>query len=116
VLEGYPNGLSLFHEENVMLRISVTDNKHERRLILEGVLSSVWVAELRKAWKAAQLELENRDIVVDVTEVTLVSSDGEELLCELINEGAKFRGGGVYVGHLLRELEMMSKRLREVKT
>lgn len=97
-----------------MLKISVNDTARERQLILAGVLSSAWVAELRNTWNAAQRQIEHRVIVLDMKDVTLIGSDGEELLLEMIRNGAKFRGGGVYVGHLLRELEMKSRKDREI--
>src|SRR5580693_9149170 len=74
-----------------MLRISVIDGRTERRLVLEGKLIGRWVAELRKAWKAANGELESRALVVDVGNVCVIGQEGEIALLELMSEGAMFR-------------------------
>jgi hypothetical protein len=61
-----------------MLRISVIDGRTERRLVLEGKLIGPWVAELRKAWKAASVEIAGRALVVDVKERMRHQSRGRE--------------------------------------
>jgi hypothetical protein len=42
-----------------MLKISTSDGRKQRRLVLEGKLTGPWVAELRTAWKAANAGLED---------------------------------------------------------
>jgi hypothetical protein len=93
-----------------MLRISVIDRRTERRLVLEGKLIGPWVAELRKAWKAASRELDSRALVVDVKNVCVISEEGENALLQLMSEGAMFRCGGVLTKHLIQELRRRSKR------
>ena len=93
-----------------MLRISVIDSRTERRLVLEGKLIAPWVAELRSAWKAANGEIENRALVVDLENITVMSQEGENALLELMSEGAKFRCSGVLTKHVIQQLRRRSKR------
>ena len=90
-----------------MLRISVIDNRTERRFVLEGKLIAPWVAELRTAWKAANGEIEGRALVIDLKNVRVISQEGENALLELMNAGAKFRRSGV---HVIQELRRRSKK------
>jgi len=93
-----------------MLRISVIDSRIERRLVLEGKLIAPWVTELRTAWKAANGDIEERTLVVDLENVTGMSQEGENALLELMSEGAKFRGSGVLTRHVIQQLRRRSKR------
>ena len=93
-----------------MLRISVIDNRTERRLVLEGKLIAPWVAELRTAWKAANGEIEGRALVIDLKNVRVISQEGENALLELMNAGAKFRCSGVLTKHVIQELRRRSTR------
>ncbi len=93
-----------------MLRISVIDSRTERRLVLEGKLIAPWVAELRSAWKAASGEIEDRALVVDLENITVMSQEGENALLELMSEGAKFRCSGVLTKHVIQQLRRRSKR------
>lgn len=93
-----------------MLRISVIDSRAERRLVLEGKLIAPWVAELRSAWKAANGKIEDRTLVVDLENVTVMSQEGENALLELMSNGAKFRCSGVLTKHVIQQLRRRSKR------
>jgi len=93
-----------------MLRISVIDSRTERRLVLEGKLIAPWVAELRSAWKAASGEIEDRALVVDLENITVMSQEGENALLELMSQGAKFRCSGVLTKHVIQQLRRRSKR------
>ena len=92
-----------------MLKISVVDSRTERRLILEGKLIAPWVAELRTAWKTANQEIEGRVVVIDMGNVAIISQEGENVLLELMNAGAKFRCSGVVTKHVIKELRRRSK-------
>ena len=93
-----------------MLRISVVDSRTECRLVLEGKLIAPWVAELRTAWEAVNQEIKGRALVVDLGNVAVISQEGENVLLELMNEGAKFRCSGVLTKHVIQELRRRSKR------
>jgi len=88
-----------------MLRISIRESKTERLLVLEGKLIIPWTSELIKV---ASKDPENRPVgdrlVIDLSEVTDISLDGEEALYFLMVKGAHFRGGGVFIKQVLEQL------------
>jgi hypothetical protein len=87
-----------------MLKISVIDGRRQRRLIVEGKLIAPWSDELKAACDRARADLDGRNFVVDVKQLTAISEEGENLLLELMNDGVKFRSNGVFTKHILRQL------------
>lgn len=87
-----------------MFRISTIDTPSKRRLLVEGRLTEPWVTELRTTWKNAARELGPRKLVIDVSNVTVISREGECAIYELMKEGAKFSRGGVFTRHVLIRL------------
>lgn len=86
-----------------MLKISVVEGPRQRRMILEGKLIVPWVAELTAACKAARVNLNGRQLVVDLTSLTGISPEGECVLLELMNQKVKFQCG-VFMKEVLRQL------------
>ena len=87
-----------------MFRISTTDTAHERRLVVEGKLVEPWTSELRKTWEASGEGLDGRQRVIDLTNLTVISREGEEAIFELMRGGAKFCCAGVLIKHVLKQL------------
>jgi len=87
-----------------MFKISFVDTPGQRKLVLEGRLVSPWTAEVLAAWKQASEHLDGRNLTVDLTNVTLISPEGEEILSELMRDGAKFSCGGVMTKHVVQQL------------
>lgn len=87
-----------------MLKISTVETQSERRLIVEGKLVSPWVGELRKSWRTAAEDLNGRKLVVDLSNTTVISAEGQETLIGLMKEGAKFSGCGVLTKHILKAM------------
>ena len=87
-----------------MFRLSMLETDAQRKLVLEGKLVSPWTQEVESAWRLAQEHLEGRKLIVDLTNVTLIGSDGEDTLMNLMREGARFTGCGVLTKHLLKQL------------
>jgi hypothetical protein len=87
-----------------MLKISTIDTRSERRLLLEGKLVDPWIAELKKSWETASEDLEGRKLVVDLSNTTTISREGEEALLELMHLGAKFACCGVLNRYVLRQM------------
>jgi hypothetical protein len=93
-----------------MFKISIVETRGQRRLILEGKLIPPWTAEVENAWRRAGEQLEGRRLVVDLTDVTLISRDGENTLLELMRGGARFSSGDVLTKHVLRQLARRCRR------
>jgi hypothetical protein len=89
--------------KEAMLKISTTENKDERRLIVEGKLVGPWVAELRTACENVDADILGPKLVVDMRHVTAISQEGENVLIELIQKGVKFRCHGVFTKHVLKQ-------------
>jgi hypothetical protein len=93
-----------------MFKISTVDTQSQRTLVVEGTLIGPWVAELRTTWKNARQELGGRRMVVDLSNLTIISFEGEDAIFELMKDGAKFSRGGVLTRHVLRQLAQKKQR------
>jgi hypothetical protein len=87
-----------------MLKISIVDSDRERRLILEGKLIAPWTTELQKACDEATRNLRDRQIGLDLKNLTVISQEGENLLAALMKEGIKVRGCCLFAREVLRKL------------
>ena len=87
-----------------MFKLSMVETNAQRKLILEGKLVLPWTEEVENAWRCAQEHLEGRELVVDLTNLTLIGPDGETTLLRLMRDGASFICGGVLTKHLLKQL------------
>jgi hypothetical protein len=87
-----------------MFKISTIDTRAERRLVIEGKLIEPWIDELRSSWTAAGENLGGRKVVIDLSNATVISREGEEALFELMQEGAKFSCGGVLTKYLVKQM------------
>jgi len=93
-----------------LLKISIIDSRTLRRLVLEGKLVGPWTDELRPAWEKAKAELGGRELVVEVKNLIVINQAGENVLLELMQEGAKIRGRGVFTRHILKQLARRAER------
>src|ERR1700758_4733670 len=87
-----------------MFRISIVDSPAQRRLVVEGKLSGPWVAELRSTCRNANRDLEARRLVIDLSGLTLISREGEDVIVDLMKTGARFSCAGVLTRHVLKRL------------
>ena len=87
-----------------MFRISIADTPSRRTLLVEGTLIGVWVAELGTTWRNASQDLGARKLVIDLTDVTVISPEGEDALFDLMQKGVNFSSSGVLTRHLLKQL------------
>lgn len=87
-----------------MLKISIIDSRTHRRLVLEGKLVGPWADELKPAWERAKVELGGRELVVEMNDLVVINQAGENVLLELMQEGVKIRGCGVFTRHILKQL------------
>jgi hypothetical protein len=90
-----------------MLKVTIEETRNRRRLILEGALVQPWLEELKKACAAASKEpSQARHFVVDLINVTAISREGEEVLSDMMRQGAKFTSAGVLTKYLLKRLAL----------
>lgn len=93
-----------------MLKISIVDSHTQRRMVLEGKLIVPWISELRAAWKTASADPQGRELIIDMANVTDISQEGENVLLQMIEEGAKFRCRGVLTKHVVQQLTRRNKK------
>jgi hypothetical protein len=86
-----------------MMKISIVDGLTQRRLVLEGKMVAPWAGELIPACENAKANLGDRELIVEVN-LTAINQAGENVLLELMKEGVKFRGCGVFTKHMLKEI------------
>jgi hypothetical protein len=96
-----------------MLKISILDTPSHRRLVIEGKLIAPWAAELSRVWQHSTADLGGRELVVDVKGLTAITEDGENVLLELMKEGASFRSCGVFTKEVLKRLARKIRRNAE---
>jgi anti-anti-sigma regulatory factor len=92
-----------------MLRISLVDGQHERRIIVEGTLVSLWADELATACQRARADLDGRELIVDLRGLTAISPEGESVLLQLMRDKIKFQCG-LFMSEVLRQLARKSQR------
>jgi hypothetical protein len=97
-----------------MLKITITDLHDEQRWSLQGRLVGQSAAELRSAWRARRGVATPR-CLVELIDVTFIDRSGEDVLAEIMNDGAEFIASDVYTTHLLNNLGSASKRTRAPK-
>ena len=87
-----------------MLKISIKYGQTKRLVVLEGKIVAPWTHELSKVCQDRAIHAADRELIIDLRGVTDISADGEEALYCLMVQGAKFRGGGVFVKQVLKQL------------
>jgi anti-anti-sigma regulatory factor len=87
-----------------MFKISIVDTRAQRKLVVEGTLIEPWVAELATTCRNASRDLGGRKLVIDLTNVTVISGEGEEAIFDLMKNGAKFACASVHTKHVLKQL------------
>jgi anti-anti-sigma regulatory factor len=92
-----------------MLKISIVEGRKQRRLVVEGRLVPPWSDELKTACERAGSGLDGRELVIDLQNLTTISRQGENVLLELMKQGAKFQGCGVFTNEILKQV---ARRLR----
>jgi ABC-type transporter Mla MlaB component len=96
--------------KNAMLRIAIHRVGNVERWILYGSLSGNMVDELAVTWKNARRERIGQQCVINLVEVTSVDERGEQVLAEMMREGARFVVRGLYSTSLLERLSQPSKQ------
>ena len=87
-----------------MFKISIIDTRTQRKLVVEGRLSEPWVDELRTTWTSASRDLVGRKVVIDLSNLTVISREGEDAIFDLMKQGAKFSCAGILTRHVLKGL------------
>ena len=93
-----------------MLKITRTETAAEEKWTLQGRLEGLWVSELRRSWKKAHRTDNTLKCIVDLNDVTSLDRRGERALIELSKEGAELIATGIYMRHVLHNIERKKSR------
>jgi anti-anti-sigma regulatory factor len=93
------------HVKQAMLKITTTNSGDQQTLVLEGKLVDPWVTELQKSWTEVQRAGQSHNVLVELKDVTVISQNGENLLFQMMREGATFSCRGVLTRHVMKQLE-----------
>jgi ABC-type transporter Mla MlaB component len=96
-----------------MLRITVVENPEGEKWILQGQLTGEFATELSTNWRSSLDRSRDRLRIVDLSEVTSIDRNGEEILRNMIRQGARCLATGIYTKHLLEELQTRTKTENE---
>ena len=96
--------------EQAVLKISCIDNARQRRLVVEGKLIAPWAAELKSACEEARADLRDRELVIEMKQITMISEEGENVILGLIKSGIRFRCSGVFTKHVVKELTCRARK------
>src|ERR1051326_7347520 len=87
-----------------MFRATVEHNGNLLTLRIEGSLSGPCLAELEQCWSQLRAGNGTHRVVVDLKEVTFVSSQGKQLLERICRAGARLHGDGLMTRALVEQI------------
>ena len=96
-----------------MFKITTIDNQAQSVLLLEGSLVGPWLPELQRTWDETRQTHEGAMLIVDLTNLTIVSQHGENILFQMMSEGARIVGKSFLAREVLKQLERRRNRQRE---
>ena len=94
----------------VTLRISVDENDKSVGITLEGRVAGLWVAELSRVWAETVPQLNSRELILDLRNVTyadLAGTDALKTMCAQCQP--KLITGSPWTEYLAREISKVSQ-------
>jgi Spy/CpxP family protein refolding chaperone len=96
-----------------MFKVTTIDNQAQSVLMLEGSLVGPWLPELQRTWDETRQTHEGATLIVDLTHLTIVSQHGENILFQMMSQGARIVGKSFLAREVLKQLERRRNRQRE---
>jgi anti-anti-sigma regulatory factor len=87
-----------------MFRATVEHHGELVTLRIEGRLSGPCLAELENCWRQMADKNGSRHMIIELREVTFVSSEGKQLLEKLCRAGAQLTGDGLMTRALVEQI------------
>ena len=84
----------------------ITEQRGDSRLVLklEGRFSAAAVGELVACWRAADGSSDDASVWVDLTDVCIVDTAGQEQLARMHRAGVRFLTRGCFMREVVREI------------
>jgi anti-anti-sigma regulatory factor len=90
---------------HLMLRISVYEYETKIGITLEGRVAGPWVAELSRVWVETAPQLNNRELILDIRNVTYADAAGVEALKAIYAQSqARLITGSLWAEYLAKEI------------
>jgi hypothetical protein len=89
-----------------MLRTMITDTPFEQKWVLQDRLCRQWVDDLKGRWESTRTARKSRWCIVDLEDVISVDTQGEDLLLEMVAEGAILFASRSYMKHIGESLHV----------
>ncbi|MGC4097528.1 MAG: hypothetical protein QM706_10460 [Nitrospira sp.] len=86
-----------------MLKVTAQTTDGTTALHLEGKLTNPWTDELNRYWQDVPGS-QRKQVLVDLTGVTFIDSDGKALLTEMWKQGVTFRSRGCLNTSIVEEI------------
>jgi hypothetical protein len=87
-----------------MLRTMITDSPFEQKWVLQGRLCGQWAADLKERWESTWSTRKGRRCTINLEDVISVDAQGEDVLLEMVAEGAALFASRAYMKHILESL------------
>jgi anti-anti-sigma regulatory factor len=94
-----------------MLKITLSQQSGPKTIKLEGKLSGPWVGELQRVWDNFRRAEPSSSVVIDLSEVTFINSEGMRLLKSMFQQGADLRSGAVMTTFILDPIKQQSREV-----
>jgi len=89
-----------------MLRTMIADTAFEQTWVLQGKLCGRWAVDLRQRWDESKSARQGRMCVVNLEDVIYVDREGEELLRQILTEGAQLVASRAYMKDIVASLNV----------
>ncbi len=96
-----------------MLRVMTQMAGEGYRLELHGMLGGEWVPVLEEHWRTLVASLPSANVVVVLSNVDFIDSDGERLLRRMADAGVKFVVSGCMNRYVVEQLQVNGRTTKE---
>ena len=98
-----------------MLKITTLIHAESTTFKLEGRLAGPWVQELERCWESIVGTMTTHPLIVDLSVVTYVDSDGKDLLKKIHRQGTRLVASGCLTSCIVNEIVQATRRGERAK-
>lgn len=87
-----------------MLRMTFDKGLEATTLKLEGKVTAPWADELQRTWDELAADRPAKSIIVDLSDVTFIDSEGKSILSWMSKQGADLRAGNLMTKYIVGDI------------
>jgi anti-anti-sigma regulatory factor len=110
-----PLALPYKQSRESMLKITTLIHAESTTFKLEGRLAGPWVQELERCWDSVVGTMTTHPLIVDLSAVTYVDSDGKDLLKKIHRQGTRLVASGCLTNCIVNEIVHVPRRGERAK-